>query len=171
VSFTPFDAAIATPEGAAVRPVWSALAVAALVAIGAAESLESARQLSLLQGRGRPALAPEGTALTFAGFALSVAVYVALGVALAHSTLAEGAVLRHGALTGLAAGLIGGTIRAVVVSDYLGGVVASFGLPVEFLVGSLAIFVAVSIVASAAGGGVLTWLGFRLGRRPPRLPP
>lgn len=153
------------------RPVWSALAVAALVAIGAAESLESARQLSLLPGRGRPALAPEGTALTFAGFALSVAVYVALGVALAHSTLAEGAVLRHGALTGLAAGLIGGTIRAVVVSDYLGGVVASFGLPVEFLVGSLAIFVAVSIVASAAGGGVLTWLGFRLGRRPPRLPP
>jgi hypothetical protein len=153
------------------RPLWLALAVAALVAIGAAESLESARQLALLPGRGRPALAPEGTALSFAGFALSGAVYVVLGVALARSKLAEDAVLRHGALTGVAAGLIGGTVRALVVSDYLGGVVAGFGLPVEFLVGSLAIFVALSTVASAAGGGVLTWLGFRLGRRPPRPPP
>jgi hypothetical protein len=153
------------------RPVWSVLAVAALVAIGAAESLESARQLALLPGRGRPALAPEGTALTFAGLALSLAIYAALGIALARSTLTEGAVLRQGALTGLAAGLIGGTVRAVVISDYLGGVVRSFGMPVEFLVGSLTIFVALSSVASAAGGGVLTWLGFRLGRWPPRPPP
>jgi hypothetical protein len=153
------------------RLVWSALAVAALVAIGAAESLESARQLASLPGRGRPAIAPEGTALTFAGFALSVAVYVTLGVALARSALAEGAVLRHGALTGVAAGLVGGTVRAVVISDYLGGVVGSFGMPVEFLVGSLAIFVALSSLVSAAGGGVLTWLGFRLGRWPRRPPP
>jgi len=152
-----------------VRYVAMALAVAALVAIGAAESAASAGQLADLPGRARPALAPGGAALTLVGFVLSVAVYVALGWVAARSSLNEGTALRAGAAVGLFAGLIGGTVRALFVRDYLSETVSRFGLPGEFTSWSLAVFVGLSILVSAAGGGAITWLSFRSARgRSPR---
>lgn len=150
------------------RPV--ALAVLALVAIGTAESLESARQLAGLAGRGRPVLAPSGTLLTLAGFGLSTIVFIALGVALARAGSLQPAAIRQGAIAGLVAGLLGGTIRALAVSDYLGATIRGFGLPVMFLAISLAVFVVVAVIATGAAGAALTWLGFRLGRLRPRRP-
>ena len=137
------------------------LAVAALVAIGAAESAASAEQLADLPGRGRPALAPGAAALTLFGFILSVAVYAALGWFVARLALDEGLALRTGAVVGLVAGFLGGTVRALFVRDYLSETVSRFGLPDEFTTWSLAVFVLLSILVSAAAGGAITWLSFR----------
>ena len=146
-----------------------ALAVVALVAIGAAESAASASQLADLPGRGRPSLAPGGAALTLVGFVLSVAVYVALGWFGARLAMDEGTAVRAGGEVGIFAGLLGGAVRALFVRDYLSDMVSRFGLPDEFTSWSLAVFVALSIVASATGGGAITWLSFRSARaRSPR---
>jgi len=145
------------------------LAVAALVAIGAAESAASAEQLADLPGRGRPALALGGAALTLLGFILSVAVYAALGWFVARLALDEGLALRTGAVVGLVAGFLGGTVRALFVRDYLSETVSRFGIPDEFTTLSLAVFVLLSILVSAAAGGAITWLSFRSARgRSPR---
>jgi cation transporter-like permease len=147
------------------------LAVAALVGIGSTEALISNEQLSQLPGRGRPPLGSGGVALTIIGIALSTAVYCALGLFLAHDDARESAVLAIGIGVGAGAGLIGGTIRAYLVRDYLGGVLAGYGLA-NLLVLTLAVFVALSTVVSVAAGAALTWLGFRGGRRPrTRQPP
>lgn len=145
------------------------VAVAALVAIGAGESWASAGQLADQPGRVRPAFAPSGAALTLVGFIVSVAVYAALGWVAARLALEEPSALRAGAAVGVFAGLIGGAVRALFVRDYLSATVSRFGLPSEFTTWSLAVFVALSMIASAAGGGVITWLSFRFARaRSPR---
>jgi hypothetical protein len=149
-----------------------ALAVFALVIIGSSDAFESTRQLGDLSERSRPMLTPAGATLSIVSFALSTAVYVALGIALARSGSTERAAVLNGLATGLGAGVLGGTIRAVAASDYVGRSVSRFGLGMEFLVAVLVVFVLLSIAASAAGGAVLTWLGFRGGRpRPTRQPP
>jgi hypothetical protein len=113
-------------------------------------------------------LTPAGATLSLVSFALSTAVYVALGIALARSLSGERGAVQSGIATGLAAGLIGGTIRAVAATDYMGRVVVGgFGLPVEFLVAVLVVFVVLSMIASAAGGAAITWLSFRAARRRP----
>jgi hypothetical protein len=155
------------------RPSWAALAIAALVLVGFVEAMESARQLDLLPGRGRPALTPAGTALSLVGLALSCGVYLLLGAAIARTSSVERDSVATGVLTGVGAGLLGGTVRAIAVSGYVGVVVVEgFGFPLAFLIAALAAFVLLSTVASAIGGGVLSWLGFRLGRwRSPRPQP
>jgi hypothetical protein len=149
-----------------VRAALIVLAVLALVAIGTAEALISNDQLSQLPGRTRPALSAGGAALTLAGIALSAAVYAALGLWLARDGGRAGAVLGIGMAVGAGAGLIGGAIRAYLVRDYLGDVLADYGLA-DLLVVTLAVFVALSTVVSVAAGASLTWLGFRGGRRHP----
>ena len=52
-------------------------------------------------------------------------------------------------------------MRAAFVRDYVVDTVARFGLRAEVATGALAIFVLGAVVVSAAGGGALTWLGFR----------
>ena len=146
------------------------LAIVALVAIGTAEALISNDQLAQLPGRGRPALSPGGAALTFVGIALSAVVYAVLGVILARAGSRETTVLPIGMVVGAGAGLIGGAIRAYLIRDYLGGVLAEFGLA-DLLIVTLAVFVALSGLVSVAAGATLTWLSFRAGRRPPRLRP
>jgi hypothetical protein len=150
-----------------VRPAPVLLAVAALVTIGTAEALASNAQLAELPGRARPALTGGGAALTLVGIALSVAVYLALGILLARDGTPEGRVLPIGAAVGLGAGLIGGAIRAYLIRDYLGDVLARYGLG-ELLVLTLAVLVALSVAVSVAAGASLTWLSFRAGRRDPR---
>jgi hypothetical protein len=71
---------------------------------------------------------------------------------------------------GVAAGLIGGAIRAYLISDYLGGVLSDYGFA-DLLIATLAVFVALSVVVSLAAGAGLTWLGFLGGRRRPMLRP
>src|SRR2546425_3400963 len=164
------DGASDAPEGAPVRHLAMVAAVVALVAIGAGESAISTAQLSDLPGRGGPALAPGGAALTLVGLLLSVAAYAALGWVAARLAMDEGAALGAGATVGLSAGLLGGTVRALFVRDYLSETVSRFGLPSEFTTWSLAIFVALSVVASAAGGGAITWLSFRFARARSRRP-
>jgi uncharacterized protein YneF (UPF0154 family) len=140
------------------------LAVAALVTIGSAEALASNAQLAELPGRARPALSGGGAALTLVGTALSIAVYVALGILLARDGAAEGRVLPAGIAVGLGAGLIGGALRAYLIREYVDDVLGSYGLG-EFLVVTLAVFVALSVLVSVAAGASLTWLSFRAGRR------
>jgi len=143
-------------------PFRVAVATVALVAIGAAESLASARGLAEQATRGRPALAPAGSLLTLAGLALSVGVYLGLGRVVARTGGSERRALVEGVATGALAGALGGTVRALAVSDYLGEQVARFGLPVAFLLAALVTFVLLAVLASTAGGGALAWLGHRL---------
>lgn len=148
------------------RPALVLLAVAALVTIGTAEALASNAQLADLPGRGRPALSGSGAVLTLLGAALSIAVYVALGFLLARSGAPESAAIPVGLGVGAVSGLVGGTIRAYLVSDYVGGILSRYGLD-ELLMITLAVFVAFSLLASLAAGAALTWLSFRAARRRP----
>ncbi|HVD31652.1 MAG TPA: hypothetical protein VNE19_08075 [Methylomirabilota bacterium] len=140
------------------------ITIVALVAVGTAEALISNEQLSQLPGRARPALSESGAVLTAIGILLSAAVYTVLGALLARDGARERAVLGIGMAVGAAAGLIGGTIRAYLIRDYLGEILAGYGLT-GLLVVTLAVFVAVSVAVSVAAGASLTWLGFRGGRR------
>ncbi|HYU81173.1 MAG TPA: hypothetical protein VFA31_00390 [Candidatus Polarisedimenticolia bacterium] len=144
-----------------------ALAVTALVAIGTVESSISVEQLSQLPGRGRPPLGLGGIGLTAASILASAIVFVLLGVFLARMRQDEGEAVRSGMLAGVFAGLMGGSIRAFLVRDYLDDVVERFGLPFEFVSWSLVVFVALSVVVSAVSGAAITWLGFRGARRRP----
>jgi len=153
------------------RVALAVLAVIALVGIGTAEALISNDQLSQLPGRGRPALGGGGAALTVASIVLSTAVYAALGVLLARGGAALRAAVAIGIAVGAGAGLVGGAIRAYLIRDYLNGVLAGYGLA-DLLVVTLAVFVALSVLVSAAAGASLTWLSFRRsGRRPTPRPP
>jgi len=154
-----------------VRAAAIVLAVVALVGIGTAEALISNDLLSQLPGRGRPVLGGGGVALTVIGVALSVAVYAAFGLFLARDGAGEAEALGIGMGVGAAAGIIGGTIRAYLIRDYLGGVLGGYGLA-DLLLVTLGVFVALSVVVSVAAGASVTWLGFRGGRRrPARRPP
>ena len=148
------------------RVSFAVIAVVALVALGTSEALISNYQLSELPGRGRPALSSGGAALTVIDIVLSAFVYIVLGLLLARAGVGERGVVIIGALVGTAAGLIGGTIRANLISGYLGDLLANYGLG-DLLLVTLAVFVALSIVVSVAAGASLTWLGSRSARRPP----
>ena len=143
------------------------VAVVALVVTGTAEAVISNDELSQLPGRGRPALSAGGASLTVVGIVLSIAVYAALGVFLARDGARANAVLGIAMAVGAGAGLIGGAIRAYLIRDYLGGVLAGYGLA-DLLVVTLAVFVFLSVAVGVAAGASLTWLGFRVGRRGPR---
>jgi hypothetical protein len=149
-----------------------AIAIAALVAIGTAESSISVEQLSELPGRARPPLGLGGIGLTAASILASAIVFVGLGIFLARTRDDEGRAVRVGLIAGVFAGLVGGSIRALLVRDYLDDVVLRFGLPLDFASWSLVVFVAVSVLVTAVSGAALTWLGFRSGRPRPtrRLP-
>jgi hypothetical protein len=153
-----------------VRTALIVVAVVALVGIGTADAFVSNDQLSQLPGRARPALSGGGAALTVLGIALSAIVYAALGLWLERDGAREAAVLGIGMTVGAGAGLIGGTIRAYLVRDYIGEVLAGYGLA-DLLIVTLAVFVALSVAVSVAAGASLTWLGFRGGRRRPTQPP
>jgi hypothetical protein len=144
-----------------------AVAIAALVAIGTAESLISVEQLAQLPGRGRPPLGAGGIGLTVGSVALSATVYALLGLTLAWLGSNEREAVRAGVMTGLLAGLVGGGIRAILVRDYLNDVVGRFGLPLDLVTWSLAVFVVLAVLACVAAGAALTWLGYRGSRLRP----
>jgi len=134
-----------------------ALAVLALIGIGALEAGESARQLGDMVGA--PRLGAAGAGLTALGLLASAAVYVALGWWLGQ----DRAALRLGALTGALAGLLGGTVRAWLIAEPVGDIVARYAVvPDWFVPLALAIFVALSTAASAVGGAAIAFVGVRV---------
>ena len=162
VSDTSLDGASLAPDGPRVRVRLVLVAVLTLVGIGTIEAILSNEQLAQLPGHAQPYLTGSGAWLTLASVVLSSAVYVAL---LARSGGPESIAVSTGVVVGAAAGLVGGTIRAFLVSGYIGEVLARYSLG-DFLVLTLAVFVALSVLASLAAGAALTWLSFRGARRP-----
>ena len=145
---------------------WAPVAVALLVAIGAIEARVSAQQLG--ESVGPPRLESAGLMLTAAGLLASAFVYLVLG----HLAQDDRAAVRAGALTGALAGLVGGTVRAFIIEGPVADLVARYAaVPDWFVPGVLAVFVALSCVASAVGGGALAWTGRRLSRAARSRPP
>jgi len=144
----------------------SVVAVVLLIAIGAIEASVSAQQLA--EAVGRPRLEGAGVTLTAAGLLASALIYLVLG----HLALDDRAALRTGALTGAFAGLVGGTVRAFIITSAVADLVARFAaVPDWFVTLALGVFVALSCAASAVGGGVLAWTGRRLSRAARSRPP
>jgi len=130
-----------------------------LVIVGSFEAGESARQLGEIAGR--PRLQPAGAGLTALGLVLSGLVYLALG----WWAGTDRAAVRLGALTGVVAGVAGGSARAVLIAGPVGDIVARYAaVPEWFVPAVLVVFVALAAVVSAAGGAVLAFAGARIRR-------
>jgi hypothetical protein len=143
-----------------------AAATALLTVIGAIEARVSARQLAESVGRLR--LESAGVMLTAAGLLASTVVYLVLG----HLSSDDRAALRSGVITGALAGLVGGTLRAFIISGAVADLVARYAaVPEWFITLALAIFVVLSCVTSAAGGGAIAWTGRRISRAARSRPP
>ena len=130
-----------------------------LVAIGTVEARESARQLAELTSFSH--LQPAGAGLSALGIAASALVYLALGWWLRDDRRA----LRLGVIVGVAAGLIGGSIRAWLIADPVRDAIASYAdVPEWFLWVVLIAFVVLAVLVSAAGGAALAFAGVRVSR-------
>jgi len=137
-----------------------------LIAIGAVEARVSAQQLA--ETVGRPRLEGAGVLLTAAGLLASTVVYLVLG----HLADDDRAAVRSGAVTGALAGLIGGALRAFIISGAVADLVTRYAaVPDLFVTVALAAFVALACVGSAVGGGALAWTGRRLSRAVRSRPP
>lgn len=143
-----------------------AAATALLAVIGAIEARVSAQQLA--ESVGRPRLESAGVMLSAAGLLASTVVYLVLG----HLSSDDRAALRSGVITGALAGLVGGTLRAFIISGAVADLVARYAaVPEWFITLALAIFVILSCVASAVGGGAIAWTGRRISRAARSRPP
>jgi hypothetical protein len=135
------------------------IAASVLIVIGAVEASLSAQQLA--DSVGRPRLDSAGVMLSAAGLLASAVVYLILG----HLAMDDRAALRAGVMTGVSAGLIGGTVRALIISEAVTSLVARYAsVPDWFVPVVLAVFVGLSCAASVAGGAALAWTGRRLSR-------
>jgi hypothetical protein len=142
------------------------IAILMLVAIGAVEATVSAQQLA--ESVGPPHLEGAGLALTAAGLLASTAIYLVLG----HLAASDRAALRTGAFTGAFAGLVGGTVRALILSGVVADLILRYAaVPDWFVPAALAMFILLSWLASAVGGGALAWTGRRLSRAARSRPP
>jgi hypothetical protein len=141
-------------------------ATAVLVLIGTLEARESARQLAELPNLTR--LQPTGAGLTALGALASAFIYVALGWWAGRDRTA----VRIGASVGAAAGGIGGSIRAWLIAEPVTEAIGRYvAAPGSFATAALVVFVAISLVASAAAGGALAFAGVRLSRLARSRPP
>jgi hypothetical protein len=148
------------------RWIASPIAIAVLIAIGAVEASVSAQQLA--ESVGRPTLEAAGLTLTAAGLLASTVIYLVLG----HLAADDRVALRSGAVTGAFAGLVGGTVRAIVISGAVADLVARYAaVPEWFVPTALAVFVGLSCAASVVGGAALAWTGRRLSRAARSRPP
>jgi len=130
-----------------------------LVAIGTLEARESARQLAELTSFSH--LQPAGAGLSALGLAASALVYLALGWWLRDDRRA----LRLGLAVGVAAGLIGGSIRTWLIAEPVRDAIASYAdVPEWFVWMVLSVFVVLAILVSAAGGAALAFAGVRVSR-------
>ena len=142
------------------------VATALLIAIGAIEARVSAEQIA--ESAERPRLESADLMLTAAGLLASTVVYLVLG----HLAAADRAALRAGVIAGVLAGLAGGTLRAFIISGAVTDLVARYAaVPDWFISVALGIFVLLSLVVSAAGGGTIAWTGRRISRAARSRPP
>ena len=133
-------------------------AALALIVIGTLEAAESARQIAELTSFTR--IQPNGAGLSALGLAASAAIYVALGWWLRD----DRAAVRIGALVGLVAGVVGGSLRALLIADAVREAIARNAVVPEWFVGAVLVaFVVVSAVVTVVGGAALTFSGSRLG--------
>lgn len=133
------------------------LAIAALIVIGVFEAGESVRQITEVTGKLQ--LTPAGARASAIGLAASAAVYLALGWSLARDRDA----VRAGALVGLAAGLLGGGLRSILILVVVEDAVRRYAaVPEWFVPAALAVFVLLSVAVSVGGGAALTFFGVRL---------
>lgn len=134
-------------------------AIVLLVAIGTAEARESARQLAELTSFSH--LQPAGAGLSALGTAASSLVYLALGWRLHDDRRA----LRVGVIVGVAAGLIGGSLRAWLIAEPVRDAIASYAdVPEWFVWSVLTVFVVLAVLISAAAGAALAFAGVRISR-------
>ena len=142
------------------------VATALLIAIGGMEARVSAEQIA--ESVGRPRLESAGLMLTAAGLLASTVVYLVLG----HLATDDRAALRTGVITGVLAGTVGGALRALLISGAVADLVARYAAVPDWFIGvALGIFVLLSLVASAAGGGAIAWTGRRISRAARSRPP
>ena len=142
------------------------VAMLLLIGIGAAEARVSAQQIA--ESVGRPRLESAGVMLTAAGLLASTVIYLVLG----HLATDDRAALRGGVLTGVLAGLMGGALRALIISGAVAELVARYAaVPDWFITAALGVFVVLSCVASAVGGGAIAWTGRRISRAARSRPP
>ena len=142
------------------------VATALLVVIGAVEARVSAQQIA--ESVGRPRLESAGVMLTAAGLLASTVIYLVLG----HLASDDRAALRSGVLTGVLAGLVGGAARALIISGAVADLVARYAaVPDWFMTVALGIFVVLSGLTSAVGGGAIAWTGRRISRAARSRPP
>ena len=142
------------------------VATALLIVIGVIEARVSAQQIA--ESVGRPRLESAGVMLTAAGLLASTVVYLVLG----HLATDDRVALRTGVITGVLAGLAGGAVRAVIISGAVSDLVARYAaVPDWFITMALGIFVLLSCVASAVGGGAIAWTGRRISRAARSRPP
>ena len=142
------------------------VATALLIVIGAIEARVSAEQIAASVGR--PRLESAGVMLTAAGLLASTAIYLVLG----HLAKDDRAALRGGVITGVLAGLVGGALRAFIISGAVADLVARYAaVPDWFIIVALGIFVVLSCVTSAVGGGAIAWTGRRISRAARSRPP
>lgn len=141
------------------KPAAASIATGVLIAIGAVEASVSAQQLAESVGRLR--LESAGVTLSAAGLLASAAVYLVLG----HLAVDDRAAVRAGAVTGAFAGVMGGSVRALIISGAVASIVSRYAaVPDWFVPAALAVFVGLSSAASIAGGAALAWTGRRLSR-------
>jgi hypothetical protein len=137
-----------------------------LIVIGAIEARVSAQQIA--ESVGRPRLESAGVMLTAAGLLASTVIYLGLG----HLATDDRAALRAGVVTGVLAGLVGGALRAFIITGAVSDLVARYAaVPDWFITVALGIFVLLSCVASAVGGGAIAWTGRRISRAVRSRPP
>ena len=142
------------------------IATALLIAIGAIEARVSAQQIA--ESVGRPRLESAGVMLTAAGLLASTVVYLVLG----HLATDDRAALRTGVITGVLAGLAGGALRALIISGAVTDLVARYAAVPDWFIGAaLLIFIVLSLVVSAVGGGAIAWTGRRVSRAARSRPP
>jgi hypothetical protein len=137
-----------------------------LIVIGAVEARVSAQQIA--ESVGRPRLESAGVMLTAAGLLASTLIYLVVG----HLATDDRAAIRSGVLTGVLAGLVGGALRALIISEAVADLVARYAaVPGWFIFVVLGIFIVLSCVASAVGGGAIAWTGRRISRAARSRPP
>ena len=142
------------------------VATALLIVIGVIEARVSAQQIA--ESVGRPRIESAGVMLTAAGLLASTVVYLVLG----HLATNDHAALRTGVITGVLAGLVGGALRALIISGAVADLVARYAaVPDWFITVALGIFVVLSCAASAVGGGAIAWTGRRISRAARSRPP
>ena len=136
-----------------------ALATLALVAVGAVEAGESARELAESVGPLR--VQPASAGLTGLGLLISSAAYLGLG----WWAREDRAAVRLGALTGALAGLVGGSVRAWLIGGAVSDVVARYAaVPGWFVPLVLVVFVVLAALVSSAGGAAIAFAGVRIRR-------